>query len=450
MVFESFYNFENLTAGSVLIQDLSCSFSFEDEKLSSDGSIVLKPDCGLIIKSEIITDSIRFDTIQKNLTANLLKDIPIVLDEQKIDVQFWGYEYHSNKELDTGITTLTFIPKKEPFKLKGDKRTKISKGYFHLFDFKSVNGTSLEVIPPHNKHFKKGNEIAGITEMISDQWTVELQRIGKTDYNSYYPCLTHVGSFYRTDGSMFSGGQAQQFLKDLKLFLTFCHGSSCNPKMAVGFDDKGNKVWALGDGVGQTVKKSISWFDQLCPDQLIQLFPKFMQKLEDKRWKETLRTVICWYARSNSISERENETAIILTQVAMEKLAYEYVVNDKRMMLSNSFTSTSFRTSDRIRLLYANLGIPIDIPQQPATIQQAFVKHKITFEDSFHFLTDIRNNIVHAKLKKNNTFFSLNSEARRLGLWYLELAILKVCNFNGKYKNRLLDISANGKIEKMP
>ena len=378
------------------------------------------------------------------------KIIPILLDEQKINVEVWGFEYHHlDTELDEGKITLTLVPQDDPFQLKGDKRTKISKVYFHLFDFKSVKGTSLDVIPRNNKHFKKGNEIAGITELISDQWTVELHCVGHIDYNSYYPCLTHVGSFSRTDGSMFSGGHAQQFLKDLKLFLTFCHGSSCNPKMAVGFDDNGNKVWALGDGVGQTEKKSLSWFDQLCPGQLIQLFPKFMSKLEDKRWKETLKTVICWYARSNSISERENETAIVLTQIALEKIAYEYAVNDKRMILSNSFTANSFKTSDRLRLLYANLGIPIDIPHQPATLQQAFVKNKPLSEDSFDFLTGVRNNIVHAKHKKNG-FFSLYTEARQLGLWYLELAILKVCNYDGKYKNRLHDRLVDGKIEKIP
>lgn len=440
MVFESYYNFKNLTAGSVLAQDLSCLFSLDGENFNTQGMIVLEPDCSIIIKSESYVDYERFESLMGLLSKNTLKITTIILDEQKISVSFTKWEWILEKGTEKGKITLTFAPQKIPFLLKGDARVKILKIYFHLFDFKSVAGTSIELT--------SSNNIVEIIKLTSDKWTVELHRIGTIEYNNHYPCLTHVGCFYRTDGSMFNGYSAQQMLNDLELFFTFCHGSFCNPKMPVGFDDEGNKVWALGDCFEQPVKKSISWFDQVHPEQLIQLFPKFMSKLEDKKWKETLNTVIYWYARSSNVSANGIDTAIVLTQIAMEKLSYEYVVNDKKMISSNGFDS--LKAPDKLRLFYANLDIPIDIPHKPTKIQEVCKIYKTPFEDSFVFLTEFRNNIVHAKHKKKNIFSNLYTEARQLGMWYLELAILKVCNYEGNYKNRFSDKLVDGKLEKLP
>jgi hypothetical protein len=67
--------------------------------------------------------------------------------------------------------------------------------------------------------------------------------------------------------------------------------------------------------------------------------------------------------------------------------------------------------------------------------------------DSPHALTEIRNNITHPErpAQYSNAYF----EAWSLGLWYLELALLRICGYNGSYSNRLV-AKLVGEVEDVP
>ena len=51
-------------------------------------------------------------------------------------------------------------------------------------------------------------------------------------------------------------------------------------------------------------------------------------------------------------------------------------------------------------------------------------------------LSEIRNDLVHAKMRAN-VCLDAYLEARDLGQWYVELLLLKLFGYNGKYANRL-------------
>jgi hypothetical protein len=74
----------------------------------------------------------------------------------------------------------------------------------------------------------------------------------------------------------------------------------------------------------------------------------------------------------------------------------------------------------------------------------------MVWNDAASALTGMRNYLVHPV----NEYDSVNFgpaiyDANKLGLWYLELSLLKECGYSGTYRNRLTAKSI-GEVEKVP
>ena len=245
--------------------------------------------------------------------------------------------------------------------------------------------------------------------------------------------LTHIGSIQKTDGAAFSGQEAREILDTLRLFFSFAKGSWCNPVCPVGFDDAENRVWELWSYPREvwTIPYS-SWFDPHHPEQLVALLPGFMVKRENKNWRAALSEVLYWYLNSNQ-SARGIDAGIILTQSAIERLAYEYMVKDQKLITAKKFKKLN--AADNYRRLFSALGIPVDIPSFLSEISTLAMQRK--WRDGPHALTDIRNAIVHPDHIRHGQDEKAYFEAWNLGLQYLELAILAICGYNGAYYNRI-------------
>ena len=59
------------------------------------------------------------------------------------------------------------------------------------------------------------------------------------------------------------------------------------------------------------------------------------------------------------------------------------------------------------------------------------------WKDGPQSFTEMRNERVHPQHKKRGQYNDAFKDTWLLGLWYLEMVILKLCKFNGKYINRL-------------
>lgn len=341
---------------------------------------------------------------------------------------------------------ITLIPKSELIHWVGDGETKVSKVVFHLFNYKDTLGT-------HRFSKRSGDMLilSTKTKLESAEWIVELHNyettstIKKLRKTGGYG-LTHIGCFYQANGALFDAETAKKMLEHLQYFFTFSKGTLCSPVLPVGFDENGQRVWVLLNSPFEPWSTPLSWFDQHHCEQLADLFPGIIEKLEDKDWADTMRKAIYWYAQSNDASGSGVETGIILTQIAIERLAFEYTVNSKKMIEAEDFKNK--RASDKFRLLFNSLGIPIDIPHNPLMVYQ--VATKLRFEDAPHALTDIRNSLVHPDHRHEDEFKGTYFDARSLGLWYLELSILRICDYNSTYFNRLSDKLWVGTVEDVP
>jgi len=416
--------------------NLPCSFVFRDKEFNSQAAIVFDTEGNLDIGTEIPRDleDPFFFHLSKCETNN------IILNGQKIPAFI-----SSIGPSPSGNVSITFTPYQEPFPITGPDETPLSKVIFHLFDFKDRFGTSRKII-----HSDKTYYALGVTELESRKWKVELHEIKKSDESGnrkkHTPYLSHVCCLTRSDGSEFYGNAARQVLLDLRLFFTFSQGAFCPPVMPVGYDINDKKVWALGSGP-HSPDSSMSWFDQHHSEELARLFPGFMSRLEDDRWRDTFHTVIYWGARSNNSHGSGIDTGIILTQIALERLAYEYSLDDKDSRGSKSFDKLK-NASSKLRYLFSHLDIPQEIPQN--FIETKELSAKEGFDDAPRFLTELRNSMVHPVNKRRNLFTDLYPDAWRLGMWYLELAILRLCNYEGTYANRLADEHWVGEVEDVP
>jgi hypothetical protein len=346
----------------------------------------------------------------------------------------------------SGGATLKWCPNVEPLIGRGNQNTQITSVVFHIFNYRDILfGT------------RRSGEHVGTTwhaiyhiDLKASGWNVELKSLPTTsdilktlDEEGGYG-LTYVGCLQKEDGTSFDGKTAQEMLNALRHFFSFSKGMWCNPCLAVGFDDKENRVWESWASPDGGWSNPSSWFDPHHCEQLVNLFPGFMAKWKDEDWREALHEVIYLYLCSN-ISSRGIDNGIILAQAAIERLSFEYVVNHKRLIESEGFKN--LRASDKFRLLFSSLGIPIDIPASMPKLNK--LAKQFNWIDAPHAITEIRNSLVHPEHKRRGKFGEAFYPAWDLGQWYLELALLKICDYSGTYGNRLVQRYV-GEIESVP
>ncbi|MEW6664975.1 MAG: hypothetical protein AB1512_07125 [Thermodesulfobacteriota bacterium] len=291
--------------------------------------------------------------------------MPVAIGQTEIDSFVFGGRKIEGFSLGLGgdVTKqefeLRWCPRSEPIFARGDNTTIIQDLMFHVFNFKNIQGSRRI-----RKETDSSGHIIECVDLVADGWTVELQSL-ETSREIFDQLraeggygLTHVGSLKKTDGSSFSGKDAEEALHSLRFFISFAKGIWCTPICGVGFDNDGNRVWESWSSPKEAWYRPISWFDEHHPEQLVTLFPGFMARWKNEEWREALHEVIYWYLNSN-YSPRGIDAGIILTQAAIERLSYAYAVKDRKLLEAKGFKD--LRASDKFRMLFSSLDIPIDI-----------------------------------------------------------------------------------------
>jgi len=166
---------------------------------------------------------------------------------------------------------------------------------------------------------------------------------------------------------------------------------------------------------------------------------------QDESWQTAFRDVIYWYLNSN-FSPRGIDAGIILTQAAIERLSFEYSVRSKKLRTMEDFKN--LRASDKFRLFFSSLDIPNEVPSNLSTLQE--LSRQFNWLDAPHAFTEVRNSLVHPEHKSRGKTDKAIFEAWNLGLWYLEMSILRLCGYEGTYSNRLHLGKWIGEVEEVP
>jgi hypothetical protein len=361
--------------------------------------------------------------------------------------QVKGFAVDIGGEATDQKVTIKWCPSFKAVVGVGDESTQMVRVVFHLFNFVELYGTrrSLETIDPESR-------LINHVDLSYGGWNIELKSLYATSDNfkdlktkgGYR--LTHVGRLEKVNRTPFSGKDANDSLKALHYFLSFAKGGWCEPVCAIGYDVSGNRTWECWSSPREPWQTPVSWFDPHNSSQIVSLFPGFMTRWANEDWCEALREVIYWYLNANQ-SSHGTDAGIILVQAAIERLSYEFAVKDRRLLTANGFKD--LRASEKLRLLFSSLGIPLDIPVETPELQSLTIKSQMNWLDAPQALTEIRNYLVHPERKRRAQFGRVYYEAWNLSLWYLEMSILAICGYSGTYGNRLKQRWV-GEVENVP
>lgn len=331
---------------------------------------------------------------------------------------------------------ITLLPTSEPVAFGDTNAQNIQKVIFHLPNFHNFLSTTKCIV---EEEAKNSSRRLGAVAMEGEDWLITLTAMPCTNDNEEKLkkiggyVITHVGKIERKNKEVFSVNQVEDMLLALNCFLSFARGFKTFPLLPVGFDAQGKQVWGQwGAGSIHQWQSVPSWFDLLHGELIAELFPGFLRRWHDRVWKEPLGDAIYWYLMGNTRAGGI-DGATILIQAALELLAWVYTVEDRVLISKGGFKK--LWASDKLRLLLRSLDIPCEIPDHLTELNAAAKSHN--WKDGPHALTELRNVIIHPDRKNKKQSFMVGYEGWNLGLWYVELTLLKLFGHKGTYRNRL-------------
>ena len=260
----------------------------------------------------------------------------------------------------------------------------------------------------------------------------ELEKALKSDEGF---AVTHSGTIQRSDGKGFSEDDAQFFLGGLGHFLSFVCGTQCGITNVVGFDSKGYEAWKQwGSHNVSPWQRHRTWADITIRDSLSKIFECFW--LRYRKSTKHLHRVLRWYVYSNEVAALD--LSIVLNQTVLEVLT----------TLMPSGKGKGGPIGQRIANMLQKQGIDPQIPAHCGELI-AMAKHD-NLKHGPHTLVEIRNSIVHSNANLGLPSIYAYHEAKQLGLWYVELLLLKMFKYTGEYASRLTDIQRAGATEPVP
>lgn len=304
--------------------------------------------------------------------------------------------------------------------------------------FEAVDGGQQRI---NHFHFEWKEFAIHIRSVLSTRETIKTLR----DQGGF--AVTHIGEIRVSKDKNATVFEIEKLLNAIRLLFSFARGAWAPPILPTGYDENGRKVWERWDSpTGESFAYHLSWLDNICASQQLEsVFPGFMRRFSHSGWRDAINEAIYWYLNSNN-SARGLDAGLILTQTALERLSYAFTVENASFLSADGFQRLT--ASDRLRLLFAALDIPQEIPA--ALREMSRIAKKLRWADAPQALTEMRNEQVHPQDKKRGMFKDALYEAWTVGLWYIEMVLLRLFEYSGPYANRLKRDTSVGEVEEVP
>ncbi len=348
---------------------------------------------------------------------------------------------------------LVFSPAQSAVAVTKDA-TAIASARFHLFNFPPCHGRDDYILKTGDPPFQ-GMRLCGRIILEAGGWKItiaanaETRDMVKSLKAAGGFALTHVGEIVRDDGRIYTSKELEDVLTCLRYFLSFCLGRWAGVALPVGLDGDSNRVyeqWGMPIVAEGAWNSSYSWFCEDKAEWLSDLFAGFWKLWNTELWRTPLTHSLYWYLgacdRGVGIGV---DTGLILAQTALEGLAWTYCVQDRKMVSGAAFKPRGLSAADKFRLLLTAMEIPTAIPSDLSALNG---KAGERWSDGPDAITAVRNQLVHPhetkKLPEGSYY-----EGWNLSLSYIDLVILRLCDYYGEYSNRLTKMHQRG-IERVP
>jgi hypothetical protein len=318
-----------------------------------------------------------------------------------------------------------------------DHSIAVSSIRFKVVNLREIKGPVTQIQGTDGKTRSSYNRIVFST----NDYTIILDKIN--EFKRTMDNLRDEGSYSILYNGEITSSKSNIKLSDIhdlihcfSTFITFMNGRRCSLLFLEGVFDN-DIIWRDFTPRHTDQYKSVSsWSQVFNISEINATWQQFNKIWQTNEGKDFITTAIHWYVEANSHAAF-TEGSIVLTQTALELLYNWVIVENKGVLLGKDAENIS--ASNKIRLLLNALNITFDIPLSLSDL--------LSFQSSTQEITDgpeafvnIRNAIVRSQVEKRKKLTQISSSAKyqslKLGIWYLELALLNTFNFNGKYRNR--------------
>lgn len=303
----------------------------------------------------------------------------------------------------------------------------------------------------------------GRHRVITDDWTVELVTVPSFSQSGAWADLSLEGAYAEThriviepsNGGAISRDKADDILQALHHFLSFVAGDRIGLVHPRGLDESGNTVWEVwGTPTSRKYDSSrLHWVDTFHWQDLGHALAGFMRIWESEVWREPFETALYWHLLSNRQGANV-DGGVILSQAALELIAWVYLVQDRGLISKKGFNSID--AEDQLRLALSACRIPTSIPESLEDVRKALRNYTAPAggaADGPHVFTTLRNAYVHPAGKRRIhglTNIKASFEVWILGTWYTELLLLSLIGYQGVYANRCRYTRWIGEVEEVP
>jgi hypothetical protein len=260
--------------------------------------------------------------------------------------------------------------------------------------------------------------------------------------------ITHTARLERSNDELFDDGAARDILVTLAHFFGLTRGLWAPPLLAHGYDEQGRIVWR--DWNPPTLspwRGTMNVIDVFHPESLQESFAGFLTRWSDPVWRDALLFGTQMYVEANGPVYAE--TSLVLTQAALELLAWVRIVEDEKSATADEFDKLQYGAAARIRRLFDWLNLDPAIPADLVALTSE--AQRLGWHDGPHAIDALRNALIHPskRARIEDTDLTARIELHELALWYVELALLRAIDFKGEYSSRL-DSRWSGSVIAVP
>ncbi|EJP85991.1 hypothetical protein [Bacillus cereus] len=279
-------------------------------------------------------------------------------------------------------------------------------------------------------------------EFVHDDWLIKFKFRPDKNIENHYDNLrknrgneiTHVGSISKRDKTCFNTEEIEEILFILEWYLSFCSAQSVSIPIQIGFKNE-SKVWenyVIKDNTMKHFQDSYGWVPKGGVDAFNKFFSNVATKLKQELWKDVLQIALNWYLEIKGNGMIENK--IISTQIALEQLAWTYLVNQEQMLDKEGYKK--LRATDILKLFCYQLNISKEIIYERLLDEDIVKKYQ---KDGVFMFVDFRNNLVHPDKKMNVHQLDVNTQAivYEQGVYFLERALTGIFGYEGKYRKKM-------------
>jgi hypothetical protein len=181
-----------------------------------------------------------------------------------------------------------------------------------------------------------------------------------------------------------------------------------------------------------------SWLDETLGRSFVEFIPAFFRLAESGSLGKACSEAVYWYLQSNIGGANHGiDGGLILSHAALHRLSLSYLGRNGKKS-----------AADDIRDAAIKLRIPVFIPKELAATHAA--KRKKAWRDTPDAINKMRNDLIHPKQNLAISRRKVVPESWRLAQWYVELFILALSGYNGRYSRRTRREMWIGDTENVP